>query len=76
MKSYSTLLEPGDIVPTSGIYHVVHDRIDGDEHAHPHKVTAIHGSTLPPCRGCQSGVRYALHEAAEHIDEHGHFKAG
>lgn len=75
MEGHGTLLAPGTIVSTSGVYHVVHDKIDGDAHANPHKVTATHGATLPPCRGCQQGVRYTLHEAAEPVEAHEHFKA-
>ena len=26
--------KPGDKVPTSGIYDVIHDKLDGEDHAH------------------------------------------
>jgi len=67
--------KPGDKIPTSGVYDVVHDRVDGDYHAHPHQVTAIAGKVFPRCRGCQDGVRFRLHLAAEHVQAHDLFKA-
>ena len=66
--------KPGDLVPTSGIYDVIHDKLDGDDHALPHQVTAIADKVFPPCRGCHESVRFRLHQAAEHVEEHGHFK--
>jgi hypothetical protein len=73
MASETGVFGPGDKVPASGIYDVIHDKLDGDEHAHPHQVTAIAGSVFPPCRGCQGSVKFRLHRAAEHLDEHDHF---
>jgi uncharacterized protein len=63
--------KPGDTVPTSGIYDVIHDKLDGDDHANPHQVTAIAGMVFPPCRGCNGWVRFRLHQAAEHVETHG-----
>jgi hypothetical protein len=68
--------KPGERVPTSGIYDVVHDKLDGDHHALPHQVTAIAGKMFPPCRGCHGSVRFRLHLAAEHVEDHHHFEAG
>ena len=65
--------KPGEKVPASGIYDVVHDKLDGDDHALPHQVTAIAGKVFPPCRGCHEFVRYRLHQAAEHVETHNHF---
>ena len=65
--------KPGEKVPTSGIYDVVHDKLDGDDHADPHQVTAIADTDFPPCRGCKSSVRFRLHLAAEHLQAHNHF---
>jgi YjzC-like protein len=65
--------KPGERVPTSGVYDVVHDKLDGDDHAHPHQVTAMAGSVFPPCRGCKGSVRFRLHLAAEHLEAHGLF---
>jgi hypothetical protein len=66
--------KPGDKVPKSGIYDVIHDKLDGDDHALPHQVTAIARKVFPPCRGCHGWVRFRLHQAAEHIEAHDHFK--
>ena len=66
--------KPGDKVRASGIYDVIHDKLDGDDHAQPHQVTAVYGTIFPPCRGCHGEVRFRLHLAAEHIEAHGHFK--
>lgn len=66
--------KPEDKVPTSGIYDVIHDKLDGDDHALPHQVTAIAGKIFPPCRGCHESVRFRLHQAGEHVEEHEHFK--
>jgi hypothetical protein len=68
--------EPGDAVPASGIYEANHDRLDGDDHALPHRVTAIAGNRFPLCRGCGTGVRFRLHQAAEHVKAHALFKRG
>jgi hypothetical protein len=67
--------KPGDKVPTSGIYDVIHDRLDGDQHAQTHQITAIAGRVFPLCRGCHGWVRFRLHQAAEHLDAHEHFRA-
>jgi hypothetical protein len=68
------VFKPGDTVPISGIYDVNHDTLDGQDHTLPHQLTAIAGEIFPPCRGCQAWVRYQLSLAAEHIEEHDHFK--
>jgi len=65
---------PGEKVPTSGIYDVIHDGLDGDAHAMAHQVTAIAGTVFPPCQGCHGHVRFSLHQAAEHVAAHDHFK--
>jgi hypothetical protein len=68
--------KPGEKVPTSGIFDVIHDKLDGDHHALPHQVTAIAGKIFPPCRGCHGSVRFRLYQAAEHVEDHHHFKSG
>ena len=75
MATQSDEFKAGDPVPTSGIYEVVHDRLDGDNHATPHQVVAISGTVFPSCRACQGWVRFRLHHAAPHIDSHFHFQA-
>jgi len=75
MANNDDVFKPGEKVPTSGIYDVIHDKLDGDDHAHPHQVTAITGTVFPPCRGCKGSVRFRLHQAAEHLDAHDHFNS-
>jgi hypothetical protein len=57
--------EPGDVVPKSGIYRVIHDR-----HAQPHEVTCIYGKVFPPCYGCGHHLRYRLVTASQHSETH------
>jgi len=64
------LPHPGNKVPESGIYTVVHDR----EHYQAHDVTCIKGRKFPPCRECGDGVQFKLREAAQHIRENTWFK--
>jgi hypothetical protein len=73
MNSHLTEFKAGDKVPISGVYEVIHDRLDGDLHAHAHEVTAIADNVFPPCRGCKGLVRFRLLQAIEHIDGHDHF---
>ena len=75
MANENDEFKPGDKVPTSGIYDVIHDKLDGDDHAHPHQVTVISGTVFPPCRGCKGSVRFRLHQDAEHLDAHDHFNS-
>ena len=75
MTNMNEVFKPGDTVPISGIYNVIHDTLDGQDHTLPHQVTAIAGEIFPPCRGCQAWVRYRLSLAAEHLEEHHHFKS-
>ena len=35
MANNYDVFKPGEKVPTSGIYDVIHDKLDGDDHAHP-----------------------------------------
>ncbi len=60
---------PGETVPLSGIYKVIHD----PRHAQEHEVTCIYGKRFPPCRGCDH-PRFVLVRAATHIENHKHFK--
>lgn len=69
MASVGDIFKPGDEVPHSGIYRVVHD----PEHSQPHEVTCVYGKRFPPCRGC-AHPRFILVRAAIHIDSHDHFK--
>lgn len=74
MASKCGEFKPGDEVPLSGIYDVFHDRLDGENHAHPHQVIAVAGETFALCRGCKSWVRFRLQQAAEHLRAHDYFK--
>ncbi len=62
--------KPGEKVPKSGIYRVVHDQ----EHDVSHEVTCVLGEPFPPCNGCGHGVRFTLVRAASHIKNHRLFK--
>lgn len=59
-----TLWTPGEEVPTSGVYEVLHD----EENRH-HEVTCVKGKTFPGSRSCPH-PRYRLVYAADHIDDH------
>jgi hypothetical protein len=61
--------KPGDIVETSGIYEVEHDR----NHVQKHEVTCVYGKRFPPCRGCQH-PRFKLVRPAQHIEQNDNFK--
>ena len=61
--------KPGDTVPYSGIYKVVHDI----EHKEEHEVTVIAGKRFPPCNHCGHHVRFELLYKAVHISDHRHF---
>ena len=70
MANVGDQFKPGQDVPTSGIYKVVHDRY----HAQEHEVTCVRGKEFPPCNHCSHGVRFVLVRAAHHIDTHEYFK--
>jgi hypothetical protein len=61
--------EPGDAVPKSGIYRVIHDH-----HTQPHEVTCIYGKVFLPCHVCGQHSRFRLVTAAKHIERHDLFK--
>jgi hypothetical protein len=63
------ICKPGDVVPESGIYKVVHD----PQHAQEHEVTCVAGDRFPPCNKCGSHPRFSLIRAAKHIALHEHF---
>lgn len=65
----ATEYKPGDKVPRSGIYKVVHDTT----HHEDHEVTCIFDKKFPPCRGCDH-PRFTLVRAAQHIELHKEFK--
>ncbi len=61
--------KPGDKVPNSGIYRVVHD----PAHSTLHEVTCVFGTSFPPCRSCPH-PRFVLVHAAIHIGTHESFQ--
>ena len=61
--------KPGQEVPRSGIYRVIHD----PDHAKEHEVTCVYGKRFPPCSGCDH-PRFVLKYAAQHIEQNEHFK--
>lgn len=61
--------KPGNIVPISGIYRVVHER----NHSQPHDVTCVARKTFPKCRGCEQPV-FTLVNHAQDIETHALFK--
>ena len=62
--------KPGDVVPESGIYYVLHSRCTSDIR----EATFVAGQQLPPCRVCGSRVRFQLKQAIPHISEDRDFK--
>jgi hypothetical protein len=66
----ATEYEPGEKVPHSGIYKVVHDK----QHTANHEVTCVYGKTFPPCNHCGKHPRFTLIRAAQHIGSNEHFK--
>lgn len=70
MANIGDIFKPGEEVPHSGIYRVVHDT----HHAQEHEVTCVYGKRFPPCNNCGHGVRFVLVRAAHHIDTHEYFK--
>jgi len=62
--------KPGDTVPRSGIYNVIHDV----EHTDRHQVTCVMGESFPPCNHCGRHPRFTLAQAAHHIANHKFFK--
>jgi hypothetical protein len=64
------VFKPGDTVPASGIYRVVHDVYHREEH----EVTAVKGEPFPPCNHCGQHPRFTLVHAAHHIGNHEFFR--
>ena len=70
MVAIGAQFKPGEAVPHSGIYRVIHD----PEHAQEHEVTCIFGKRFPPCRECDQ-PRFVFIRAARYIETQEHFKA-
>ena len=54
--------KPGEMVPVSGIYSVVHER-----HREPHDALAIRGDEFPLCRVCRDRVRFHVAHVLPHV---------
>jgi len=63
--------KPGDIVPESGIYQVLHSRCTSPVR----EASFVTGQQLPSCRVCGSRVRFQLKQHIPHIREDGDFQA-
>ena len=70
MATVGNQFKPGEEVPISGIYKVVHDSY----HAAEHEVTCVHGKRFPPCNHCGHRVRFVLVRAARHVETQENFK--
>jgi hypothetical protein len=64
--------KPGQIVPESGIYRMMHDQQHADM---PHELTVIKGRRFPTCRHCK-GVTFELVHGAKHVHEIPHLEEG
>jgi hypothetical protein len=64
------IYKPGQEVPKSGIYKVIHD----SNHTQEHEITAVIGETFPPCNGCGHHPRFSLVRAAHHLSTHDNFR--
>ena len=54
--------KPGEEVPESGIYMVLHD----GAHTPPHEVTCVEGKVFPPCHCCKP--RFVLVRVTQHVN--------
>ena len=69
-RTILAIFKPGDDVPRSGVYRVIH----ANQHAKPHEVTCVYSDRFPPCRDCRQDVRFVLVRPAQHVASHEHFK--
>ncbi len=70
MASIGDEFRPGEDVPHSGIYKVVHDK----NHTQNHEVTVVYGKKFPPCNHCGKHPRFVLVRKAQHISSNEFFK--
>jgi hypothetical protein len=66
----TSIFTPGEIVPISGLYRVVHHQV----HESEHEVTCLRGEKFPPCKGCGQNPRFTLVRSAIHILDSEHFQ--
>jgi hypothetical protein len=53
---------PGQMVPISGIYTVIHL-----DHRAPHEAVAVRGDLFPACRICKGQVRFHIAQIVPHV---------
>lgn len=70
MTNIGQVFKPGQIVPTSGIYEVIHDQ----DHAQEHEVTCVKDKKFPTCSRCGEHPRFKLKHKAVHIETHKYFE--
>ena len=58
------VFQPGEVVPESGVYTVVHK-----DHRQRHSATIFKGDRFPQCARCGNGVRFMLARPAILISE-------
>jgi hypothetical protein len=63
------VFQPGDKVPRSGVYRVMHAR----NHAPRHEVTVVYGRDFPLCNACGRQARFVLLRPARVVDSNPHF---
>ncbi len=63
--------KPGDSVPQSGVYRVVHGH-----HRPDHEATLLKGGQFPRCLHCGENVRFHLQRASTSIQDDSDFEAG
>jgi hypothetical protein len=69
MAEVGATFKPGEKVPHSGIYDVVHDPV----HAQRHQVTCVYDDRFPPCNHCGDHVRFRLAVKAIHVTHNDNF---
>ena len=68
--AHGTSHRPGDPVPESGIYEVVHGR----DHRQAHEVVMLKDTGFPMCDSCADQVRFRLIRTAPYIFQDGDFE--
>ena len=63
--------QPGNTVPTSGIYSVLHR----ENHRGPHEVVMVGRDKFPKCEICGREVNYCLMRSAPYVFEDPDFEA-
>ena len=63
------VFQPGDVVPESGVYTILHAH-----HRERHSATVFKGDRFPLCARCGMGVRFLLARPATLISEDLDFK--